>query len=80
MLFTPKKYGRDWTLVLGITFYAAAIGFGVFAVSFAIFGDTWPDKALGFLGLLVAAIIFGALGKDQWHKAAKMDADGGHEL
>ena len=79
MLFTPKKYGRDWTLFLAIGFYAAAIGFGVSAISSLIMADNLSDKVFGFLGFLLGSIVFWALGKDQWNKASEMSADNGRK-
>ena len=76
MLFTPKKYGKDWTFVLAVSFYAASLGFGVIAVaaSFSQFDD-FSDKILFVLGFFLGAIIWGALGKSYWKTASEMSAD-----
>ena len=79
MLFSPKKYGRDWTLFLAIGFYAAAFGFGASAIASIIMADNWSDWTFGFLGFLVAAMVFGALGKDQSHKASEMGTNKDHK-
>ena len=79
MLFTPKKYGKEWTRVLGLSSCAAGIGFALSAVSSAIMADDWSEKTFGFLGFLTAAIVFWALGKDQLHTASKMRAEDGHK-
>jgi hypothetical protein len=73
MLFTPKKYGRDWTLVLAISFYAASLGCGMAAVaaSFSRFDDL-TDKALFVLAFFLGTIICAALGKSYWKVASEM--------
>jgi len=77
MLFTPKKYGRDWTRVLAITFYAMSLGFTLFAI-FAPWTDCGDasDRIFEVLAFILGAIVCGALGRDQWKKASEMDADG----
>jgi hypothetical protein len=79
MLFNPKKYGRDWTSFLAISFYAASIGFGVAAISIAFVSDSLSDKLFGVPIFLVGSIVSGALGRDQWNKASAMSADDGRK-
>ena len=76
MLFTPKKYGRDWTLVLAISFYAASLGFGISAVaaSFSHFDDL-SDKIFSVVGFFLGTVIWGALGKSFWKMASEVSAD-----
>ena len=70
MLFTPKKYGREWTVVLAVCFIGASLVFAVIAVvaSFARFEDL-SDKILSVVGFLVGAVIWGALGRSLWKAA-----------
>lgn len=76
MLFTPKKYGKDWTLVLAVSFYAASLGFGIatIAASFSHF-DSLSDKIFSVLTFFLGAIVWGALGKFHWKMASDMSAD-----
>lgn len=76
MLFTPRKYGRDWTLVLSIFFSTASLGFAFFAIAavWTVGGSFW-DKLFVAAAFTLAAVVFAALGRDQWKKAAKMKAD-----
>jgi hypothetical protein len=73
MLFTPKKYGRDWTFFLAITFYAASLGFGIATVAagFSHFDDL-SDKVFSVVGFFVGTIVWGALGKSYWNMASGM--------
>jgi uncharacterized membrane protein len=77
MLFTPKKYGRDWTQFLEISFCAGAVGFAISAVS-ALFGqfDDLADRAFAVVAFIAGAIIFGALGRDKWRETSRMAKDG----
>jgi len=78
MLFTPRKYGKEWTFFLGASFCAASIGFALFAI-LAAWTDylSLSDKVFSVLGFILAAIIFGALGRDQLQRASGMsDEDG----
>jgi hypothetical protein len=76
MLFTPKKYGKDWTRFLGFSFCAASLGFALFAIL-----APWTDdldlsaRIFTMLGFILAAIVFGAWGRDQLKKASEMSAD-----
>jgi len=76
MLFTPKKYGRDWTFVLAVSFYAASLGFGIatVAATFSHFDD-FSDKMLFVSGFILGTIIWGALGRSYWTMASEMSAD-----
>jgi len=76
MLFRPKKYGRDWTFVLAVSFYAATLGFGIatVAASFSHFDD-FSDKMVFVLGFLLGTIIWAALGRSYWKMASEMSAD-----
>jgi hypothetical protein len=73
MLFTPKKYGKDWTRFLGISFCVASLGFGLAAAG-AVFGqfDNLTDRIFAISAFTAAAIIFGALGRDKCREASKM--------
>ena len=72
MLFTPKKYGKDWTRFLGISFYGASIGFAFFALIAAWTNyDNLADKIFSVVAFILGATVFGALGKDQWTKHPK---------
>lgn len=75
VLFTPKKYGKDWTQLLGIGFCVGALGFAISAVC-ALFGlfENLADRTFAIVAFTAGAIIFGALGRDQWKKASKMSA------
>ena len=76
VLLSPKKYGKDWTRFLGLSFSAGSFGFAVFAL-LTPFMD-YPelsDKVFAALGFFVAAVVLGALGKDQLKKAAEMTGD-----
>jgi hypothetical protein len=79
VLFTPKKYGKDWTRFLGIGFSAAALGFAISAVC-ALFGqfDNLADRTLAIAAFTAGAIIFGALGSDKWRQASEMPKDSRH--
>jgi hypothetical protein len=81
VLFTPKKYGRDWTQFLGIGFCAAALGFAISAVCglFAQF-DNLAYRAFDVVGFTAGAIIFGALGRDKWREASRMPKDSRDQL
>jgi hypothetical protein len=76
MLFTPKKYGKDWTCFLGLSFCAASLGFALAAILTPWTGDLdlWA-RIFTVLGFILAAIVFGALGRDQLKKASEMSAD-----
>ena len=76
MLFTPKKYGRDWTQFLEIGFCVSAVGFAIFAV-WALFGqfDSLANRTFAIIGFMLGAIIFGALGRDKWRAASRMPKD-----
>lgn len=76
MLFTPKKYGKDWTRFFGFGFCAASLGFALFAILAPWTDDLdLSDKMFTILGFMLAAIVFGALGRDQLKKASQMSAD-----
>jgi hypothetical protein len=76
MLFTPKKYGKDWTRFLGLSFCAASLGFALFAILAPWTDDLdLSDRIFTMLGFILAAIVFGALGRDQLKKASEMSAD-----
>ena len=72
MLFTPKKYKKDWTLALAVCFSAASLGFGIAAVAagFAHF-DEPSVKILSVIGFLIGAVISGALGSSTWKAASE---------
>lgn len=76
MLFTPKKYGKDWTRFSGLSFCAGAVVFALFAIlaPWSNF-ESVSDTIFAVLGLTAGAIVFGALGKDLLVKAAKMSDD-----
>jgi len=47
MLFTPPKYGKDWTRFLAVCFYVASIGFAISAVATVVSHfDDLSDKIL----------------------------------
>jgi uncharacterized membrane protein len=73
VLFTPKKYGKDWTQFLGIGFCASALVFAISAVC-ALFGqfDNLADRIFAVVAFTAGAIIFGTLGRDKWRQASKM--------
>ena len=73
MLFTPKKWGRDYTFFLAIAFYASSVGFGIAAVacSFAHFDD-FSDKIISVAAFFAGMVIWGALGKSYWKLASEM--------
>lgn len=73
MLFTTKKYGKDWTRSLGIGFCVGSLGFGLAAVV-AVFAhfDNLPDRIFATVAFAAGAIIFGALGRAKWKEASKM--------
>jgi hypothetical protein len=76
MLFTPKKYGKDWTRFLGLSFCAASLGFAFFAIAAAWMNyGNLSDKIFSVLAFILGAVVFGALGRDQWAKASRMSAD-----
>ena len=76
MLFTPKKYGKDWTHFLGLSFCAASLGFAVFALLAPWTNDLdLSDRIFTAVGFVMAAILFGALGRDQLKKASEMRAE-----
>jgi hypothetical protein len=78
MLFTPKKYGKDWTRFLGLSFCAASLGFALSAILAPWTDDLdLSDRIFTVLGFILAAIVFGALGRDQLKKASEMSADEG---
>ena len=70
MLFTPRKYGREWTVVLAVCSTAASLVFAVGAVaaSFARFEDL-SDKISSVAAFVVGAVIWGALGRSLWKAA-----------
>ena len=73
MLFTPKKYGKDWTRFLAISFCAASLGFALFAISASWTDyDNLSDKIFAAAAFSLGAVVFGALGRDQWKKASEM--------
>ena len=76
MLFTPKKYGRDWTRFLGASLCAASVGFAFFAVlgAWTAYGNH-SDKIFAVVAFALGAIVFGALGRDQWKKASQVNPD-----
>jgi len=76
MLFTPKKYGRDWTRVLAVSFYGASLAFAIAAIagSFSHFDDL-SDKIGFVLGFFLGTIVWGALGKSYWQVAPNMSTD-----
>jgi hypothetical protein len=77
VLFTPKKYGRDWTQFLGICFCAGALAFAISAVC-ALFGqfDDFADRTFAIIAFTAGAVIFGALGRDKWSEAARTPKGG----
>ena len=76
MLFTPKKYGKDWTRFLGLSFCAASLGFALFAILAPWTDDLeLSDRIFATLSFMLAAIVFGAMGRDQLKKASGMSAD-----
>lgn len=78
MLFTPKKYGKDWTQFLAITSCVASLGFAFFAIVAAwSHYDDLSDKVFSVLAFILGSIVFGSVGRDQWRKASKMNADEG---
>jgi hypothetical protein len=75
MLFTPKKYGKDWTRFLGLSACAASVGFALFAVLTLWTHDLdLSDRLFTMLGFMLAAIISAALSRDQLKKASRMSA------
>jgi hypothetical protein len=76
MLFTPKKYDEDWNRIFGISFCVASLGFAFCAILSAWTDQLGPtDKIFGVVGFVLAAIVFGALGKDRWNQASRMGAE-----
>jgi hypothetical protein len=80
VLFTPKKYGRNFTEFLGIGFYASAVLFALSAV-YSLFGqfDNWVDRMFAIVAFTAGTIIFGALGRDKWREASKMPRGNQHK-
>jgi hypothetical protein len=76
MLFTPKKYGRDYIFALAIGAYAMSLGFGLGAVgiSFSRF-DNLSDKIFGVVGFFAGMLILAAIGKSYWKTASEMSPD-----
>ena len=75
MLFTPKKYGKDWTRFLAVSFCAASVGFALFAISAPWMAyDDLSDKTFVAAAFTLGAIVFGALGRDRWKRASEMTA------
>ena len=69
MLFTPRKYGKDWTLFLAVSLCAGSLGFAFFALAAGVgwiaYGDR-SDQMFATLAFIVGAIVFGVLGREQW--------------
>ncbi len=76
MLFTPKKYGKDWTRFSGLAFCASAFGFAFFAIiaPWSDYDNLW-DTIFAMFAFILGAIVFGALGKDLLAKASEMSDD-----
>jgi hypothetical protein len=75
MLFTPKKYGKDWTRLLAFSFCVGSLGFASSAVVAAWSNyELLADKIFSVVGFILAATVFGALGKAKWAEASKMTA------
>jgi hypothetical protein len=76
MLFTPPKYGKDWTRFLAVCFYVASIGFAISAVATVVSHfDDLSDKILAIFAFFTGAAIWGALGKAHWKLASEMPDD-----
>jgi len=76
MLFTPRKYGRDYIFALAVGAYAMALGFGISAVAFSFTRfDNLSDKIVGVVGFFAAMLISAAVGKSYWKTASEMSAD-----
>lgn len=76
MLFTPKKYGRDYIFALAIGAYAMSLGFGICAVSLSFSGfDNLSDKIFSVVGFFAGMLVLAAAGKSYWKTASEMSAD-----
>jgi hypothetical protein len=76
MLFTPKKYRRDYIFALAIGAYAMSLGFGICAVGFSFSRvDNLSDKIFGVVGFFAGMLILAAVGKSYWKTASEMTAD-----
>jgi hypothetical protein len=76
MLFTPRKYGRDYIFALAIGAYAMSLGFGIAAVGFSFSrSDNLSDKIFGVVGFFAGMLILAAVGKSYWKTASEMSAD-----
>jgi hypothetical protein len=76
MLFTPKKYGKDWTRFSGLGFCVGGFGFAFFAIiaPWSNYGSL-SDTIFAMLAFIVGAIVFGALGKGLLAKASERGDD-----
>lgn len=76
MLFTPKKYGRDYIFGLAIGAYAMSLGFGICAVGFSFSRfDDLSGKIFRVVGFFAAMLILAAVEKSYWKTASQMSAD-----
>jgi hypothetical protein len=76
VLFTPKKYGRDFFFGMAIGAYATSLMFGIGAVGFSFSRfDNPSDKIFGVAGFFAGMLILAALGKSYWKTASEMSTD-----
>jgi hypothetical protein len=76
MLFTPKKYGRDYIFALAIGAYAMSLGFGISAVGFSFSRSLdLSDKIFGAFAFFAGMVITKAMGRSYWKTASEMSAD-----